>query len=489
MTDVFDLEIRYAPQLEVAKKHLSSKQNNAGRSQLNPNKMQHLYDNNADCPICGAVFEGSNHNTEHIFPIALGGKNTMDNKIQLCVMCNNSRNQVMQAIIGNSPRSKYPGNWIQIKQTLLWHFITIDDGIKAGELIQTPHQRFMQYRTGGEPFRNRPKNAFGRFSTWKIGDPPNYIGNKHSPITKLRENPPEQFSWRLVGRNILDKFFGYEPKVKPPLNAKLADNIAKKPPSKEAHTKKSIPSDKSTKRIPNTRDTEGLVSAIIVLIGEDEVTGHTLARRVRKMQEENESMGTGTSSFLKHYGFPKNFGLVNALRACSNPKIIVDGDETEQKIRIQSGPQSIPKTEASSTSYPQVTHFNTASGASYALPRHPQQFIECMIVYSSNQTSLNSYQEIFDTFYPILGGRKRTDALASKLASILIPDDKSHQDEKDWGMTRPVESPLQLSEEIRSLLLDREKNSSYSVDLVPYINQYFDIVSTILQGSNSDDAA
>ena len=206
MTDVFDLEIRYAPQLEVAKKHLSSTAKNAGRSQLGPEKIQHLYDSKADCPICGIVFEGGNHNTEHIFPIALGGKNTMDNKIQLCVLCNNSRNQVMQAIIGNSPRSRYPDNWIPIKKTLLWHLITIDDGISAGEAISTPHEKFMQYRTGGNPFPNQPNRAYGRFSTWKIGDKPNYPHNHSSN----NQNSRQKTSTPSLTLSVFDWIFGYK---------------------------------------------------------------------------------------------------------------------------------------------------------------------------------------------------------------------------------------------------------------------------------------
>lgn len=207
MTDAFDLEIRYGSEIKIAKTFLSSKTRKAGRTPANPEQKQHFLDMDADCPLCGDPFHDGNHNTEHIFPISLGGKNTSENRIQLCRMCNNSRNKVMQSTFADNPKSAYPEKWVHIKKILLWHIITIDDGIDAGKLIPSVHELFMTYATGGKPFPNQPKRAYGRYSTWKVGDEPNYLHN-NSSINK-KPNPP---STKSVTLSFFDWVFGYKSK-------------------------------------------------------------------------------------------------------------------------------------------------------------------------------------------------------------------------------------------------------------------------------------
>jgi len=76
MTDMFDLEKRYANTLKDAKKFLENKNAKAGsRSKISKERIEFLVNTNGECPLCGVRFEGANHNTEHVYPIVLGGKN------------------------------------------------------------------------------------------------------------------------------------------------------------------------------------------------------------------------------------------------------------------------------------------------------------------------------------------------------------------------------------------------------------------------------
>ena len=403
MTDIYDLEVRFHAELETVKKHLSSKASNSGRTQLGPKKIQHLYDNNADCPICGTIFEGGNHNTEHIFPIAFGGKNTMQNKIQICVMCNNSRNQVMQAMIGNSPRSEFPSNWVKIKQIILWLLITIDDGIQAGKLLQTPHNKFMQYRTGGEPFPNRPKRAYGRFSTWKIGDEPNY---------KMKTNFMQKQRSKSPFLRIFEKFFLYDNKQKA---AKTQETVSENVTSRGRITSNTT----TTNQIEP--DPQSLRKSILSLISEDEqISVMAIGNRIRKFQESNGWDEVGTRSYLESHGFPRNFGLLNALKQCFGEQILVTNNQSEQQVKISNNIQP---------NYPQTKYLNSGHEG-LQLPREPEEFANVLSWLSKNIHQYETHTDCRDALKDTkLTSSNRSTSVLLLLYSVIIDDYDKLQDE------------------------------------------------------------
>ena len=453
MTDVFDLEIRYAPELEVAKKHLSSNGKNAGRSQLGPEKIQHLYDNNADCPICGITFEGGNHNTEHIFPIALGGKNTMDNKIQLCVLCNNSRNQVMQAIIGNSPRSKYPDNWIQIKKTLLWHLITIDDGIRSGEAISTPHEKFMQYRTGGSPFPNRPNRAYGRFSTWKIGDPPNYLHN-HPQKNRI---PSQKAPSQSLTLSVFDWIFGYKSKDKPKPKKVETSRVKTTPIPIEPDieiTEANPPA--TTVALPKSTDSHQEFRKTIsdLLIGLNPTMSTDLGELIAEYQNLNTWEELGTGAFLVHFGFGRNYGLLKAIEKVMGDAVVISGSHPAIRIEL------ILK----GNNYPLVPRFNSASAGGLCLPRHPHEFSSAIKEYHAHHSQINTTQDLIDLLLPKLGEKgsssmRRTHRMIGRLAHLLLQNDESDFKSKDWSQAKISGTPKDLVEAFHQFLLNKEKQN------------------------------
>ena len=128
---------RYSSSLKRAKSFFEGKNTKTPKgTPITQSQLLKLYQNRADCPICGTEFSGTNHNTEHIHPRALGGANVASNKIQMCKLCNNCRNMTMQHGLIGPPYSKsYPQMWEQIQRFIMWAEITIDDGLQAGEMF------------------------------------------------------------------------------------------------------------------------------------------------------------------------------------------------------------------------------------------------------------------------------------------------------------------------------------------------------------------
>jgi 5-methylcytosine-specific restriction endonuclease McrA len=233
--DVYQqLSTRYAHVLESARTFLNKKKGTKAGGTISRERKATLEKNHADCPQCGQVFRGGNHNTEHIHAKALGGeKSNKKNRIQICKVCNNSRNSTMQGFIGVPPYHRQrEAQWPKIEAFLLWAELTIDDGIHAGAQIPEVHAHFLEARFAGEmPHAFYPKRAYGRFSTWSINDPPNYPHNR-STIRGVssRGNIPKQRPTTTIssvlgrmGRAFFDRLFDYKPSVPQPLEHGLND--------------------------------------------------------------------------------------------------------------------------------------------------------------------------------------------------------------------------------------------------------------------------
>lgn len=233
--DVYQqLSTRYAPVLETARTFLKKKKGTKTGGTISRERKATLEKNHADCPQCGQVFRGGNHNTEHIHAKALGGeKSEKKNRIQMCKVCNNSRNSTMQGFIGTPPYYvHWESQWPKIEAYLLWAELTIDDGIHAGAQIPEVHAHFLEARFAGEmPHAFYPKRAYGRFSTWSFDDPPNYPHNRStirgvSPMGNSSTEQPTTTISSILGRMsraFFDRLFDYNPSVPQPLNHSLDD--------------------------------------------------------------------------------------------------------------------------------------------------------------------------------------------------------------------------------------------------------------------------
>lgn len=115
-----------------------------------------------ECVHCGMLLSNGNHNTEHILDKSLGGDNTAQNKMLMCNACNSWRNELKTDWVGNNPTDK---DWTRIERYVLWNFITVDYGHRAGRHIPDVHQRFLTLRhPSGKDFEFPGKRWFARSS-------------------------------------------------------------------------------------------------------------------------------------------------------------------------------------------------------------------------------------------------------------------------------------------------------------------------------------
>ena len=229
---------RYELVLNTARQFLVKQRVSKSGGSASDLRKKALIEAKADCPQCGLRFVGKNHNTEHIHPKSLGGgKGDSGNRIQMCRMCNNARGSIMTAFIGTPPFARhYPEDWSKIEAFLLWSELTIDDGLDAGAQIPEVHELFIEARfAGAKPVGAKPSRAFGRFSTWSVGDGANYPHNvkreaadaphvhpqqrddHHVPqlasTVALRTTPTVGSLLARIARKALDRLFDYETKT------------------------------------------------------------------------------------------------------------------------------------------------------------------------------------------------------------------------------------------------------------------------------------
>jgi hypothetical protein len=95
------------------------------------------------------------------------------------------------------PRDRYKDEyWEAVEAFLLWSELTIDEGLQAGELIPQVHEYFLDARSDKISLPiTPPRRAFGRFSSWIPGDPPNYSNNvplSSTVLSAIRNEEHEQ---------------------------------------------------------------------------------------------------------------------------------------------------------------------------------------------------------------------------------------------------------------------------------------------------------
>jgi 5-methylcytosine-specific restriction endonuclease McrA len=192
------LSSRYADVLLRAKQYLSRKRKKIrpGGS-MSSTRKQWLLEQESDCPLCGIQFHEGNLDTEHIHSRGLGGlKSSDENRIPMCIPCNQIKGFVTQRLMPK-PKDRYKDEyWEAVEAFLLWSELTIDEGLQAGELIPQVHEYFLDARSDKISLPiTPPRRAFGRFSSWIPGDPPNYSNNvplSSTVLSAIRNEEHEQ---------------------------------------------------------------------------------------------------------------------------------------------------------------------------------------------------------------------------------------------------------------------------------------------------------
>mgnify|MGYP001381764861 CR=1 FL=1 len=290
---------QYSDKIEIAKKHIGAGKDPEKRKPIPPNDIKYLYEKKAQCPICGIKLSVGKSNTEHIFPLGFGGTNSDENMICICKQCNSAQNEVMMLLVGPEYKDEFPENIEKIKDYIYWSEITIDYGIDFSKnLFPDLFDIFCDARYLDSTQFNEPINAYGRYSTWKQEDEPNYIKNLKKGGTfyqkiKIKTEKKNSTKWSLW-KNIMvplgDKIFGIqEPKSK----------------SKPEPKSKSKPEPKSKRELIKLLEgnkIEDFCSLIISLIGDEGISSSNLGIKIRKHQEEHNWDVLGIKSLFSRFG-------------------------------------------------------------------------------------------------------------------------------------------------------------------------------------------
>jgi len=355
---------RYSSSLKKAKSFLEGKKKTPNGTPITQGQQLKLFQNRADCPICGTEFTGKNHNTEHIHPRALGGANEGKNKIQMCKLCNHCRNSTMQTFLLSPPYHKrYPDSWERIQEFIIWSEITIDDGLQAGDLFPEVHEIFMSERFAGLKPPKGPLRAFDRASTIDAATEPNYPHNNRFNAVKRRQtknsSKPEK---RGLFTRFFDRILGYDP-AEFPRSAKTNNKVGKaessvepaapdpikplppkqtkplpaeNPPSKpRASAEETAVSGDVTQTDLSKRSVEDFVQFMVSILTLEPQSLSAIGRTIEQHLSDLNAPRTTTSYFLALHQFPR--GLKKAIETHLGDSVHITGSAPKYFVALREG--------------------------------------------------------------------------------------------------------------------------------------------------------
>lgn len=351
---------RYATSLKKSKTFFEGKKKTPKGTPITQSQLLKLYQYRADCPVCGTEFSGTNNNTEHIHPRALGGTNEATNKIQMCKLCNHCRNSVMQHHLMGPPYSKsYPLMWEQIQRFIMWSEITIDDGLEAGEIFPEIHEVFMDERFAGLKPPKGPSRAFGRASTIDGAGAPNYPHNRVRGTTPRSRQPPMRSSrkrgfWERFATPVLDFMTGYG-RGQPPSTKTTSKTTRTNPRQGEQPSPVSTPiSDEKREPKVSLEDrtieqfVEYMLDVLTHIPQELSIVGRIIERHLSELNAEF----TSTTYFLQLHGLPP--GLKKAIEMHLGSRIEITEKSGKQYVALSTSESSLFRTKAPNNKCPEV---------------------------------------------------------------------------------------------------------------------------------------
>ena len=341
---------RYASSLKKAKSFFEGKKKTPKGTPITQSQLLKLYQNRADCPVCGTEFSGTNNNTEHIHPRALGGTNEATNKIQMCKLCNHCRNSVMQHHLIGPPYSKsYPLMWDAIQRFIMWSEITIDDGLEAGEVFPEIHQSFMDERFAGLKPPKGPSRAFGRASTIDAATVPNYAHNGTSQAKKMPTSatpqtrstgprPEKKGFWQRVATPVLDFMTGYGKEQTVP--AKKVRGV-RNPQTMISITSSAASTDEPPKIDLEPRSTEDFVEFMMSILTPEPQDLTQVGRVIETHLSDLNAKSTTTTYYLSLHGYPR--GLKKAIERHLGDRVLISENAGKQYVALASGDLIVEK--------------------------------------------------------------------------------------------------------------------------------------------------
>lgn len=385
-----DVEKVYSQSIKRADAFLQTKKSIAKGTSITNSRELCLLRNDAECPICGIRFSGKNNNTEHIHPRALGGLNDDYNKVQMCTACNHDRNLTMQAMLGTPP---YYKNYEKIKpdviEFILWAEITVDRGLEEGKIFPRPHQLFIEARFAND-VPPMPRQAYGRFSSWSVGDPPNLRFNGSGDENRQTK---EIQSGRKIGlvERFFDKLFGYQPHTKES-NQVTAKKKLETDSEIQNHTKLTSKDSPSHRGSDEGLDKTQFVTIITKLIADE--NEKSLAKVAQEFVAEMRILGydvDNVTQCLKIFNLPR--GLKKAIINLMPDLVVIGGSPTAPNVSlVRSSQHTIPQQK-----YPLIAHLNS-SRRGLKLPRNPWDLVKSLNWFILNAKKYDKLADCDDAF-------------------------------------------------------------------------------------------
>lgn len=345
---------RYATSLKKSKSFFEGNKKTPKGTPITQSQLLKLYQNRADCPVCGTEFSGTNNNTEHIHPRALGGTNEATNKIQMCKLCNHCRNSVMQLHLIGPPYSKsYPQMWDAIQRFIMWSEITIDDGLQAGEIFPEIHQAFMDERFAGLTPPKGPSRAFGRASTIDAAGAPNYPHNHVRGTTPRPRQTPIRSSkkkgfWERFATPVLDYMTGYGKDQLPSAKTRQRKEMKQHPrPSIQTSDQDTEP-----KISLEARTIEQFVEFMMGILTHSPQELSIVGRIIERHLVDLNAEFTSTNYFLELHGLPP--GLKKAIEMHLASRVDITEKSGKQFVSLIATEPSIYATNPPTKKCPEV---------------------------------------------------------------------------------------------------------------------------------------
>lgn len=312
----------YAEPLRIARSHVKSGHGPKNGNSITEKRRKEMLRYKIECVHCGMLLNNGNHNTEHILDKSLGGDNTAQNKMLMCNACNSWRNELKNDWVGKSPTAK---DWVQVERYVLWNFITVDYGHRAGRHIPDVHQRFLTLRhPSGRDFEFPGKRWFSRSSDAAPKDTSMLapIPQKRQQTSALRQS--KERLWSRAKRWLSGSEHDHSRRIDAGPNTGVVDGLPKKPIQARDGTAISASSDPLlTDRNPSLR---AHVEPFLPNPGETK-----LLTVISNEIKAADAQGRAIKAIGVEVGFPKSWTVTRMLEAAFGPMVRIqqhDGTTT-----------------------------------------------------------------------------------------------------------------------------------------------------------------
>ncbi|MAR94519.1 MAG: hypothetical protein CMA45_05930 [Euryarchaeota archaeon] len=373
---------------------LTSEAKKANRKNWSSNQKQNMIIRQETCLTCSEVLTQENISREHILPLVLGGRETEDNVVAMCLECNHARNKVMGKLVGHTKiedlRSEWPGNREKICEYISWSWVSVSNTDYDLSLFPEFNNLFLEKRGILSPPEKpsqkikKPSQKITlkeRLDSWKSSIFKSKSNNyQESDKVKCKCLNPDCKKILLIPSNSKNRFIctvsqggcgrtynSYE-LLGHRENFDANDDVKKSDIVVEKTTKFDLKEWLTSNR-ENYESIEETYVGLKMAISSYEKNG--AKRPVRTMLDEEYGLKRNLSLEKMYKELENYISEVDPIKSKNSP--IVNKLEKKDEIEV-------------------TKNLNSSSGI--RLPKNPEQFIQVMEIYLDNVDDLDKFSEI-----------------------------------------------------------------------------------------------